>query len=373
MKNIKMLWNVAFLFALFGCALVLPRTAVQNDVTSADDAYHYGEFNDGQHDETYIEWWYFNFSDEENGIQGLFTYGIIDPDNISEFGVANVIAVIYTPDGILQESDNYSVSDFFALSDRVYVSINSNSVEALDEDTYRIAGSSRSGKVSWDVTYERNEKPWFAFDKAPVGFILPWMNMSWLLYMPGAGVNGTVILNASDGTSRSYDIRGAKGYHDHNWGEWIPAGPMWSWAQYYEPGWPDKNKLILDVGDIYNRDVGEIRVEYDGDATIFEKSQYLISRSRWQYDSEHQQFYPERLTIFAHNTDENKLLFVTIESSKTAPIYKEAPKPSPNIIIYEQTAHFSGALYEKGRHGWSRLVSFDGDGFAEYTLRDWVK
>ncbi len=114
-------------------------------------------------------------------------------------------------------------------------------------------------------------------------------------------------------------------------------------------------------------------MEYDGDATIFEKSQYVIFRSRWQYDSEHQQLYPERLTIFAHNRGENKLLFVTIESIKTAPIYKEAPKPSPSIIIYEQTAHFSGALYEKGRYGWSRLVSLDGNGFAEYTLLDWVR
>jgi hypothetical protein len=80
MKKIKTLWNVIILFGLFGCALILPRTTVQGDVTLADDAYHYSEFNDGQHDEFYIEWWYFNFFDEENGIQGLFTYGIIDPE-----------------------------------------------------------------------------------------------------------------------------------------------------------------------------------------------------------------------------------------------------------------------------------------------------
>ena len=375
MRNINLLPKAILLITLLSTPLVSQARALAEEVSLADDGYHYSEFDDDEHDESYIEWWYFNFYDEANDIKGVFTYGIADPEDLSGFGTANVIAVIFAPEGIFQENDNYPVSAFSAY-DEVNVEIISNSIEnsieALNDTTYHIVGASGNGNISWDLFYERKENPWFAYDGAPVGLFFPWMNMSWLLYMPGAEVEGTVTIKTSHGT-KTYYISEAKGYHDHNWGEWIPAGPMWNWAQYYEPGSWDNNRLILDIGDVYNRNVGGIRVEYNGDATIFEKDQYVIFRSQWQYDSVNQTSYPGKLTIFAFNGDEDKLLLVTIESIEVAPIYKEAPKPFPNGIIYEQTAHFSGKLYEKKRYGWSKLVSFNGSGFTEYTVRDWVR
>jgi hypothetical protein len=53
--------------------------------------------------------------------------------------------------------------------------------------------------------------------------------MSWLVYMPGARVNGQVTV---DGHVYEMD---APGYHDHNWGEWIFTDALWNWAQYAEP------------------------------------------------------------------------------------------------------------------------------------------
>jgi hypothetical protein len=47
------------------------------------------------------------------------------------------------------------------------------------------------------------------------------------VYMPRASVSGSMTVDG-----RRYRLRGARGYHDHNWGEWIPGLVTWNWAQY---------------------------------------------------------------------------------------------------------------------------------------------
>ena len=42
------------------------------DVSPADDAYHYSDFRDGNHDAVFIEWWYFNLFDQTSDIQIIF-------------------------------------------------------------------------------------------------------------------------------------------------------------------------------------------------------------------------------------------------------------------------------------------------------------
>ena len=61
----SMAWMLAALFSA-GALAEPPR-----EVELRDDAYHYADFRDGQHDENYVEWWYFNLFDEQQQLQAL--------------------------------------------------------------------------------------------------------------------------------------------------------------------------------------------------------------------------------------------------------------------------------------------------------------
>ncbi|KON30916.1 hypothetical protein AC480_00080 [miscellaneous Crenarchaeota group archaeon SMTZ1-55] len=59
-----------------------------------------------------------------------------------------------------------------------------------------------------------------------------------------------------------------------------------------------------------------------------------------------------------------------MKTHETEALRVKTPPPLPYVIIYEQTAHHVGLLWEKNSHGkWELLVSFSGDGFKEYTSR----
>lgn len=221
------------------------------EIALQDDGYHFPEFQDGQHDLSYIEWWYFNLDDPENNIQAIITYGVVNPGNVISLGIARLLTVTYLSDGVITEDDFYPVDAFSAATDQADVAIGENRIEVIDEDTYRISGSSRNGKIIWDLTYTRQTEPWGNIDRVPVGGF-SWEVMSWLIYMPGAKVEGEMTIEGV-----KYLIS-AKGYHDHNWGEWIFSGPMWNWAQYYEEG------LTFDLGDIANRGQGGDRDQLPG-------------------------------------------------------------------------------------------------------------
>ena len=119
--------------------------ALGEQVLPSDDAYHYGDFADGQHDGSYVEWWYFNLFAED--IQVIFSYAIIDPENYTDLGMAAVGAVAYTPQGVVNESDFFSTDTFSASYDQADVQIESNAIEVIDSDTYRIVGSIGDGQL----------------------------------------------------------------------------------------------------------------------------------------------------------------------------------------------------------------------------------
>ncbi len=335
--------------------------AVDTPITRSDDAYHFASFEDGQHDASYAEWWYFNLADPEQDVQFAFAYAVLDPANHSGLGLASVLAMVYTPAGRFQQGA-YLPSDAFSASDeQADVAIaggvrGGGRIEVIDDTRYRIVGAlAGEHRVAWNLIYDRRGEPWFAQDRQNVGS-LPWEQMSWLLYMPGASVSGRVIVDG-----RTYLVRGVRGYHDHNWGEWIPTLVAWNWAQYFEPG------LHVAMGDFRSAPVGAVGVDFQGRRTVFEKAQYQLLHTAWQYDPPNRQWFPTTSWLLAQN--ETAALLVRLETLGTLAVVPPLDIPLlPEPLVYEQTARIGGALWERDpRGGWRLLTSFDGGGFKEYT------
>jgi hypothetical protein len=338
-----------------------PAANANPPVTRQDDAYHLAFFEDGQHDGSYAEWWYFNLADPEQDLQVAFAYSVIDPRNRSGLGLASVLAMVYTPGGHFQQGAYLPPDSFSASYEQADVAVAAGDsgggrIEVIDDTRYRILGAvAGDHRVAWNLVYERRAEPWFAADRQNVGS-LPWEQMSWLLYMPGASVSGRVVVDG-----RTYRVRGVRGYHDHNWGEWIPSFVAWNWAQYFEAG------LSFAMGDFRSAPTGVVGLDFLGERVVFEKAQYRLVHTAWQYDPANRQWFPTTSWLLAEN--ETTAVLVRLQERATLPIVPPLDIPLlPEPLLYEQTARIAGAVWGKDpQGGWLLRASFDGGGFKEYT------
>jgi hypothetical protein len=323
-------------------------------VGPADDAYHYAQWKDGRHDVSYTEWWYFNVRDEQAGVSAIFSYFVTDPDDILGIGQARMVAVAYTAAGTVTESDILPPSAFSAAADHADVAIEAGTVEARSDGTYAVRGSSRDGRLSWDLVYTQASDPWFAADRLPIGS-LAWEAMSWLVAMPRARVAGTI---AVDGHAYPID---ASGYHDHNWGEWIPADGRWNWAQVSTP------RVALEMGDFIGKPEGLVALDLDGERTVFTHDQYTLTHTRWAWDPANRLFYPVESVLSADNG--TLRVDVTMRATATDPLVGDLPAPLRDLIVYEQAASYSGAVREfaPATGGWRLRAFVSGTGFKEWT------
>jgi len=328
-------------------------------VTLQDDAYHFASFAGGTHEANFAEWWYFNLVDPDRGVQAIFAYAVIDPAHRTRLGMASVLAVVYAEGGPLQEGAYLSPGSFAGSADRADITVGEGlpaggRIEVLGEDRYRITGTvSGTHSVAWNLVYARRSQPWFAADQRQVGG-LPWERMSWLVFMPSASVGGILTVDG-----RVYRLRGARGYHDHNWGEWIPGLVTWNWAQYSGP------RIRIEVGDFPKVGEGTVGVDFEGRQTVFAKPEYRLTHTAWQFDAVNRQWFPTASRLRA--ASESMVLDVRFHARETVPIVPPLDFPI-RPLVYEQTADITGALWERTPPGeWRLLTSFTGSGFKEYT------
>jgi len=328
-------------------------------VTRQDDAYHFASFADGRHDGNFAEWWYFNLVEPEQGVQAIFTYSVVDPTNRTGRGLSSVLAVAYVAGGPHQEGAYLPPDSFAASRDQADVTVGEElpaggRIEVIDDRRYRIVGTvAGAHSIAWNLVYTRQGDSWFAADRRHVGR-LPWEQMSWLVYMPSASVSGTMTVD-----DRVYRLRGARGYHDHNWGEWIPGIVTWNWAQYSGP------RVRVAMGDFPRVHEGTVGVDFGGRRTVFGKSQYRLTHSAWRFDAVNKCWFPAVSRLRAES--ESLALDVRFKALDTVPIVP--PLDLPILpLVYEQTADITGTLWEKTPQGeWRERTSFAGTGFKEYT------
>ncbi|HXH27953.1 MAG TPA: hypothetical protein VNL37_02845, partial [Candidatus Polarisedimenticolia bacterium] len=217
------------------------------------------------------------------------------------------------------------------------------------------AGASRDGRLSWDLSYAAGTGPWFAADRMPIGH-LGWERMSWLVAMPRAEVTGRWIVDG-----RSYVVHGS-GYHDHNWGEWLPADALWNWAQFSDRG------VDFEMGDFIGQPAGLVAIECEGRRTVFTRDQVRLVHTRWARDAENGGFYPVESRLWAD--DGTRRLRLTLRAVDTVPLRGDLPAPLRSLVLYEQTALFDGRLLERDAQGvWRVAARLRGGGFKEYTAR----
>ncbi len=334
---------------------LLASFASAQDVSPADDAYHFSEWADGRHEASYTEWWYFNLVDMRQDLKAVFSYFVTDPANLTRHGLAQVAVVAYTPPGVVSAVDEYAPMLFTASSQQADVGIASSAIQVIDADTYRIVGATRDGRLSWDLTYAKESDAWFAADRVAVG-TLPWERMSWLVYMPRAVVSGHL---AVDG--QVYAVT-ASGYHDHNWGEWVFTNALWNWAQCSAP------EFAFELGDFIGGPTGLAALDVDGQRTLLTKDQYGLAHTRWAKDSVNGKLYPVESLFVAVNPSIR--LILRLQVSATEPLRGDVPAPLPTPLIYEQTAQCDGWVQRRAPSGsWLTPIAIHGAGFKEYTSR----
>lgn len=300
-------------------------------VTPADDAYHYQEWVDDSHDGLYSEWWYFNVHDPFNSIRAAFSYFVTDPDDRNRNAQGRMVAVVYTPRGIVTEMDQYTIFQFSASTEKADVHIGDNTAVVDDRGHYDIKGASLDGRLYWDLHFAPRDPAWFAADRMHVG-TLDWESMSWLVQMPRASVTGYLTIDG-----QVFAINGP-GYHDHNWGEWIPTDALWNWAQFSNP------RLSITVGDFVGQQEGLLSLNLDGVQTVFTKDQYRFVNTRWRWDDVNKLYYPRESHLTADNGAVR--IDVRIRAWQTMPLRADLPWPLRDFIVYEQTARYEGRVWK---------------------------
>jgi hypothetical protein len=359
-------------------------------VTLAADGYHRALWADGQHDASYTEWWYFNFDDPRAGVKAIFSYFVTNPGDVAGLGQAQMVAVAGSPDGGVSAMDIYPPAAFSASAEQADVTIDPGAAGAdlntvrVEPDgggapLYIIKGASRDGRLRWDLAYAAEAAPWLAADPMPVGR-LAWERMSWLVFMPRARVTGSMTVDG-----RAYVID-APGYHDHNWGEWIPTDALWNWAQFSAPGDGTAGVgtagVALEIGDFIGKPIGVVSIDLDGERTVFTRDQYTLVHTRWAWDSVNRLFYPVESLLTADNG--SLRVQVTMRALETAPLRGDLPAPLKDLIIYEQTARYDGAVWDRAPGAvsaagavaagaaageWRQRALIAGTGFKEYTAK----
>ena len=320
--------------------------------TWLQDAYHYPAWRDGKHDALYTEWWYFNLHDPRAGVDAIFSYFVTNPDDIVGQGMVQMVAVAYTAEGAVSAIDRYPATEFEARAvggggeardsgqvgpasdpgeSGANVRIGDNRAWREQDGTYRVSGQSRNGRLAWELRYEADGTPWFGAERMGVGR-MAWERMSWLVQMPRARVSGRMRIDG-----REVEVRGT-GYHDHNWGEWIPADATWNWAQF------SSARVALEVGDFIGKPVGVVALDLDGARTVFTPDQYSLVHTRWGWDRVNRLFFPTESLLTADNGALR--LEVTLRALATEPLRGDLPRPLRDLIIYEQTARYEGRVWE---------------------------
>jgi hypothetical protein len=315
-----------------------------------DDAYHYSP--DGINDHLYTEWWYFNVYNEDR--QFMVAYFLTDPANLTGLGDAKMLAVVYDEMPLIGLTST-PVSDFTADYEKPDVTIGSNTLLALNNTTFVINGSCHDmytlTPIQWNLTYTMDAGSWFGMP-APVhvGHI-PDDWMQWLCYMTGANVAGTITIGET-----TYNMSG-RGYHDHNWGEWLFDDPQWNWAQVSAP----EENVSLIIGDVIAPPARNTMMAFRRNGTTITFDNIGLTHTGYGFDPITSKLYPDEYHVTGNSGEYS--INVTISVAKNVPIIRQFPGALPDYVIFEQVSDYDVTLFEDCEP----VYILNQSGFSEYT------
>eukprot|EP01116_Phalansterium_solitarium_P022422 TRINITY_DN7401_c0_g1_i1.p1 TRINITY_DN7401_c0_g1~~TRINITY_DN7401_c0_g1_i1.p1 ORF type:complete len:380 (-),score=162.35 TRINITY_DN7401_c0_g1_i1:469-1608(-) len=316
----------------------------------------------------YSEWWFFTLIDPVNNLAMAYGYAVHDPDNVFGKGMSGLSSMVYekvygVPElniTTLNDDQSFKLDSFHATPDNATLSVGGgNTITVIDAQTYQVVGGSANG-ATWNLTYVQLADAMQVLVQAP-GVL----ELDWISYMPGAVVNGLVTFNG-----RTYQVKDAVGYHDHNFGFWPQPLFNWIWANY--------NGRSNTTGATFAMVMGAYKIPETNDTYIG----YVLVRYGGQhiefgtmcgdsFELVPQEFVPwpgrDGKTISVHNimaTHNHKYRLVV--EYKTRVWSLNPAGLDMGLLVSEQISAYHVQLFQASGNGWSLLDELTGEGFNEW-------
>ncbi|WP_091932798.1 hypothetical protein [Methanolobus profundi] len=198
---------------------------------SERDVFHANEY---QYNLFYNEWHYFNVIDEEQGLEIVTTLKL---NGGVSTGYSYAQVFLGYNKGIIPGAsvELYPITDTAFSEDTPNVRINKSWVE-LTPQGYHVYAESGDGNAVFDAIFKPMVEPVQLDAESLPGS----GSMSWLVASSKMNVDGTLTVG-----EKTYTLKNARGYHDHNWGFWNWASVGWDWGQVSQT---KKNQQGNDVG-----------------------------------------------------------------------------------------------------------------------------
>ena len=322
----------------------------------------------------YNEWHYFNVMDEEQELSLMTTLKLSGDIYNSSNSLATIVLSYSIPDGEKFIGDIYPITpDQVEFSSetpdlRIY-----SSTVILTEEGYHVYVESADSLTVFDALFKPFTEPTPLFTapyKEPYG---PDRVINWLVASPKMKVNGTLTTSKETAQEKIYTLKNARGYHDHNWGNWLWQDDLgWDWGQASESknhlDGNDLGKYAFCFGNVTNNEHTESR----GAVLNIWKNKKIIAGFE---DEEIQIRHYGMTTLPIPELQNNSFPLVTVltaysvEDSMSISFSTEDVTPIPvqvgvnkYLVIWELTGTYevSGCIDGKP-------VSFTSKGFMEYV------
>ena len=171
--------------------------------------------------ERYSEWHHFNFNDDASDVYGLFNLALSgDVHHPSRARAGVSLVVCERGVGWHGTMNLHPLEECAFASGSADVAIGGNAVR-LRRGAYEVSGALKDGSVALHARWTPRASP-MRLDR--IGGVVS----SFL--QPAFDVEGTLVLQG-----REIALRGASGYHDHNWGSWDWGRDIgWDWGYILE-------------------------------------------------------------------------------------------------------------------------------------------
>jgi|GEM_PF-1915143 len=315
------------------------------------DGWHYLGSRDEKHEENYIEWKYFNFTQKD--LAGYIIYYLMDPEKKTKFGGGRLLVRIIKDGvsyGLIKKIEMEQIS-----LDSISAGMRMGDAEIIEKSSYEYKIKCKSIDVSWNLDYVQHAPTIESFQNINTCMVR-WENVNWLIKMPRAKVVGDIIIGTD-----TFHID-ALGYTDTNWGEMIPFFTRYEWGQYN-----DENFSLV-FGMLYG--FTKLKSSY----FYFILGKHLVKLENAYCEVKHvERTFDKMLGVkipsknnFLVKGDEYEISFSTqllFHDNPGLKIHLFLPK----VVVSEQIVEYEGVVKKNGEI----LHKFKGRGFEEWNTKTW--
>lgn len=281
----------------------------------------------------YEEWHYFNIIDEERDLKFFVTFKIHD-DPIQSY--ASIIMFYNIVDDFGGVNESYLIDNNVEYSgESPDLKISDNYVKLLPNGykVYAKGIDNEDNEIIFDVTYIPMGEPTSVFS-GPFGDSDTTMN--WVSAAPACKVNGNLIIDGVD-----FPLKGVRGYHDHNWGEWSWGNNIgWDWGQAIQAN-NENGNTVGRYCIVLGRLTDSFHERESGNRLLLWKNKHQIAVfNHVDFEYEMTELYPSKITATATAEDNgNSITSTFFRTSNAIPLPLYEPGNAIPTIIWELTGN----------------------------------